>query len=142
MKRRRIVVVGLSLAFAALAAGAVIVRAQQATPSGGGRASGVRAPEGVRIRVQVINATKVRGLARRATQYLRARGFDVVEMGTAKVQRDSTVVLDRSGHADWAGLVGKVIGAPVQTRPDSSRYLDVTVVLGASWRPPAEAFNP
>src|SRR6185503_7191863 len=36
------------------------------------------APDGVRVRVQVINATNIRGLARRATQVLRDRGFDVV----------------------------------------------------------------
>ena len=130
---------GLALALGGIATGAVMVRAQQ-TPSSGSH--GVRAPEGVRIRVQVINATKTRGLARRATQYLRDRGFDVVEMGTAKAQRDSTVVLDRSGHPEWARLVGEAIGAPVQARPDTSRYLDVTVLLGTSWRPPTEAFNP
>ena len=44
--------------------------------------SQVRAPEGVRIRVQVLTATKTRGLARRATMLLRDRGFDVVETGT------------------------------------------------------------
>jgi hypothetical protein len=32
--------------------------------------------------------------------------------------------------------------APVETRPDSSRYLDVTVILGADWRPPPLPFYP
>src|SRR5688500_15629435 len=40
-----------------------------------------RAPAGVRIRVRVLNATRRRGLARRATFMLRDRGFDVVETG-------------------------------------------------------------
>lgn len=138
MKRRGLVAIGLLLALGGVAAGAVIGRAQQATS----RNHADRAPDGVRIRVQVINATKVNGLARKATQYLRDRGFDVVEIGTASVQRDSSVVLDRSGHRDWAQLVGRAIGAPVESRPDSSRYLDVTVLLGASWRPPPDSFNP
>jgi hypothetical protein len=30
----------------------------------------------------------------------------------------------------------------VESRPDSSRYLDVTVLIGSSWRPPAEPFYP
>jgi len=102
----------------------------------------VRAPEGTRIRVQVLNATRTRGLARRATRYLRDRGFDVVEVGTAADQRESTLVLDRSGHPEWSALVGRLFGAPVEARPDSSRYLDVTVLLGASWRAPAEALDP
>ena len=103
----------------------------------------VRAPAGTRIRVQVLNATKTRGLARRATLYLRDRGFDVVELGTADQTSDSVVVLDRSGHPEWANLVADVLGgARVESRPDSSRYLDVTVLLGASWRPPAKPLYP
>jgi hypothetical protein len=101
------------------------------------------APSGVRIRVEVLNATRVRGLARHATMHLRDRGFDVVYVGTSQERRDSTVVLDRSGHPDWAELVASALGgARVESAPDSSRYLDVTVVLGTTWRPPAEPFYP
>jgi hypothetical protein len=101
------------------------------------------APAGVRIRVEVLNATRVRGLARRATMHLRDRGFDVVYVGTSRDARDSTVVLDRSGHPDWAALVARALGgARVERAPDSSRYLDVTVLVGTTWRPPAEPFYP
>ena len=104
----------------------------------------VRAPSGVRIRVEVVNATKTRGLARRATQFLRDRGFDVVDVGTSAQQLDTTLVLDRSGHPEWARLVAEALGGGARAveRPDSSRYLDVTVQLGASWRPPAQPFYP
>jgi len=106
-------------------------------------ATDVRAPEGTRIRVQVLNATRVRGLARRATLHLRDRGFDVVEVGTTQPARDSTLVLDRSNHPEWAALVARALGATrVESRPDTSRYLDVTVLLGGAWRPPAEPFYP
>jgi LytR cell envelope-related transcriptional attenuator len=103
------------------------------------------APKGVRVRVQVLNATSTRGLARRATELLRDRGFDVVEVGTAgpSERSDSTIVMDRSGHPDWAARVAKAMGGvSVLPRPDSSRYLDVTVLVGAKWRPPARPFNP
>jgi hypothetical protein len=97
----------------------------------------------VRIKVQVLNATKTRGLARRATMHLRDRGFDVVDIGTDPNARDSVLVLDRSGHPDWARLVARALGGgQVLSRPDTSRYLDVTVLLGGSWRPPAEPFYP
>jgi len=100
-------------------------------------------PEGARIRVEVLNATRTRGLARRATMYLRDHGFDVVAIGTARETRDSTLVLDRSNNPDWAQLVADALGgAPVESRPDTSRYLDVTVLLGATWHPPAEPFYP
>jgi len=96
-----------------------------------------------RVRVQVLNATKTRGLARRAMLYLRDQGFDVVEVGTTAATRDSTLVLDRSRHPEWARNVASSLGkAAVESRPDSSRYLDVTVLVGASWRPPAQPFYP
>ncbi|MDP1892237.1 MAG: LytR C-terminal domain-containing protein, partial [Gemmatimonadaceae bacterium] len=55
----------------------------------------------VRIKVEVLNATSTRGLGRLATAWLRDKGFDVVATGTAPSadRRDSTLVLDRSGHA-------------------------------------------
>jgi hypothetical protein len=98
---------------------------------------------GPRVRVQVLNATRVRGLGRRAMLYLRDQGFDVVEVGTTKVMHDTTVVMDRSQHPEWARSVATSLGgAHVETRPDSSRYLDVTVLVGTSWRPPAQPFYP
>ena len=104
--------------------------------------SDARAPEGTRIKVEVLNGTKTTGLARRATRYLRDRGFDVVGSGTNSEPRATTVVYDRSSHPEWARLVGRALNAPVVTRPDSSRYLDVTVILGTDWRPPPLPFHP
>ena len=101
-----------------------------------------RAPEGTRIKVEVLNGTRTRGLARRATIYLRDRGFDVVGSGTESEPRSTTVVYDRSAHPEWARLVARAINAPVVSRPDSSRYLDVTVLIGSTWRPPAEPLYP
>jgi hypothetical protein len=99
-------------------------------------------PAGVRIKVEVLNATTVKGLARKATLFLRDRGFDVVAVGTAEKQLASTIVLSRSSHTDWANLVARAFNAPMEIRPDSSRYLDVTVLVGADWRPPALPFYP
>jgi hypothetical protein len=103
----------------------------------------VRAPDGVRVRVGVLNGTKTRGLARRATMLLRDRGFDVLEMGTEPGSRDTTLVYDLLGHPDWAQRVARTFSpARVEARRDSSRYLDVVVVLGTTWRAPAQPFYP
>lgn len=137
----------------ALLAGAAIVaallvalawRADLTLPTASGSAAGAaEAPDGVRIRVEVLNATTTPRLARHATRYLRARGFDVVEIGNASEKLDSTLVLDRTGNPEWASRVAAAMdGARVEARPDSSRYLDVTVLVGASWRLPAESFHP
>ena len=106
-------------------------------------AGDVSAPPNTRVRVEVINATRTSGLARRVTRLLRDRGFDVVKYTTSSTLQDSTIVLDRSSHADWARLVGQALGgAKVEARPDSSRYVDVTVVLGTAWRAPSQPFSP
>ncbi len=102
----------------------------------------VRAPDSVRIRVEVLNASTERGLARRAATYLRDRGFDVVHIGTSSDRSDSTIVLDRSGNVEWAELIARAMGGTAVARPDSSRYLDATVLVGASWRPPPRPFYP
>jgi hypothetical protein len=91
----------------------------------------------------VLNATTTRGLGRRAMLYLRDQGFDVVEIGTSAATRDSTIVLDRTAHGDWARRVAAAMGgARVEVKPDSSRYVDVTVLIGRSWEPPAQPFYP
>jgi LytR cell envelope-related transcriptional attenuator len=98
---------------------------------------------GTRITVEVLNATKVRGLARRAAITLRDQGFDVVSTGTNRDPFDSTQVLDRTGHREWAVRAAKAMGgATVLVRPDSSRDVDLTVLIGASWHPPSQPFYP
>jgi hypothetical protein len=146
MRRWHVLVGVLVLAIVVTAAVIVQQRGSQRTKT---RATGllrvaeVRAPDGVRIRVQVLNATKTRGLARRATMLLRDRGFDVVENGTLSQQRDTTLVLDLSGHPDWANRLAQIFApAKVTARADSSRYLDVAVVIGSTWRPPSQPFYP
>ena len=146
-RRRRNRFVALAVLVAIIAAAGWAWRSRAAPGSnpiasvlGGG---GTRAPEGVRIKVEVLNATTTRGLAGRARRVLRDRGFDVVAVGTESVARDSTLVLDRSNNPEWAQLVAEALGgARVESRPDSSRYLDVTVLLGSAWRPPPEALYP
>lgn len=103
----------------------------------------VLVPDDVRIKVEVLNASGQRGLARRATFALRDAGFDVVRFTNDPVRRDSTLVLSRSGNDQWAALVARALGgARVESRLDTSRYLDVTVLLGADWRPPSKPFHP
>ena len=127
------------LGFVAVAATAAALPARRSIARSAIR-SGPNTP---RVRVQVLNATRTRGLARRAMLYLRDQGFDVVEVGTTSATQDTTLVLDRSRHPEWARNVATSLGAArVESRPDTSRYLDVTVLVGSSWRPPAQPFYP
>jgi hypothetical protein len=134
---------GRAVVAAAVVGGALLLWWRMAGSDAVGARPRPIVPEGVRIKVEVLNATKTRGLARRATFALRDAGFDVVRFTSDTTQRDTTLVLDRSGHEAWARLVVRALGTGrVESRPDSSRYLDVTVLLGADWRPPAKPFYP
>jgi hypothetical protein len=99
-------------------------------------------PDSVRIKVEVLNATGERGLARRVAQYLRDRGFDVVGIGDAPV-RDSSLVLDRTGNGEWAAWGARAMqGARVEVQADSVRYLDLTLLIGRDFRPPSQVLYP
>ena len=104
-----------------------------------------RAPKGVRVRVRVLNASNVNGLAKRATSVLRDHGFDVVEYEGAmqKTPRATTLVQTHTGHDEWSDRVIRVLGTgTTETRADSSRFVDLTVVLGVDWKAPPQAFRP
>lgn len=90
------------------------------------------APERARIRVEVKNGTGVSGAAERTTAFLRGRGFDVVDFGNAeRFDHERTIVIDRVGDAVRAREVAAALqGVPIRNEPDSTLFLDVTVVIG------------
>jgi hypothetical protein len=92
---------------------------------------------GERVRVEVLNAGGVAGMAREATEILRDAGFDVVDVGNASsFDQDTSVVLARLGRVDMAGAVAEALAiSSYIDEPDSSVYVDVTVLLGKSWDP-------
>lgn len=92
-----------------------------------------------RPRVEVLNAAGSAGLARAATRVLRESGIDVVYFGNAEsFGRDSSVVIQRAGSAADARRVAEALGIQqIRQQPDSSLYLEVTVVLGRDWSAPA-----
>jgi hypothetical protein len=86
-------------------------------------------------RVEVLNAAGTPGLARTATDYLRSAGFDVVHLGNADERDPTSVVIDRVGKPQLARAVAAALGIPhTETRVDSSRLVEVTVILGTDWR--------
>ena len=91
-----------------------------------------RALERSRIRVQVRNGSGIEGAAIRMTEFLRERGFDVVDFGNAdRFDHPRTFVFDHGGGAGSAREVAvELRGVPIQSAVDSSPYLDVTVVVG------------
>jgi hypothetical protein len=88
-----------------------------------------------RTRVEVLNGSGVPGVAAEATELLRASGLDVVYFGNAtSFDIDSSVVLDRTEREGAAEVVRRALGIePVRLEPDTTRLVDLTVVLGLDW---------
>ncbi|HUF75162.1 MAG TPA: LytR C-terminal domain-containing protein [Longimicrobiales bacterium] len=133
----------LAWALALGAAGALATGALVASRSGGGAAferAALSAPA-ERVRVEVLNAGGVSGVARDATARLRDVGFDVVHFGNARAfDSESSVVIDRVGRPDLAEGVANVLGiGNVRAEPDPNLFVDVTVLLGRTWSGPAGA---
>ncbi|MEX0912638.1 MAG: LytR C-terminal domain-containing protein [Gemmatimonadota bacterium] len=87
------------------------------------------------IRVEVLNGTRVSGLARRVTERLRDQGFDVVFYGNAgSLARDSTTILDRAGNPAAAEALGQALGVDrIVSAIDTTLYLEATLILGPDW---------
>jgi len=102
--------------------------------------------EGDRVVVEVLNTTKVLGLARAATHRLRDGGIDVVAVGSdTGAVLDSTQVLVRRGALEPGERVAAVLGVGrPRMLPDPSRLVDVTVRLGRDFlaRPAVPAGDP
>jgi hypothetical protein len=96
---------------------------------------GVAARPAGRVRVEVLNASGVPGLAAKGRTVLRDHGFDVVYVGNANgYEPDTSLVLDRVGRMELARSVADQMAIPrVYPRPDSNVFVDVTVVLGKDW---------
>ncbi|HEU0078331.1 MAG TPA: LytR C-terminal domain-containing protein [Longimicrobiaceae bacterium] len=100
-----------------------------------------KAAPGERVRVEVLNAAGIPGLARVVTRTLRERGFDVVYFGNARgFSPESTLVIDRVGREENAREVAAALEVErVRSRPDSTLLLEVTVVVGRDWKGAREA---
>jgi hypothetical protein len=104
-----------------------------------------RAPQGQRIVVEVLNASGVTGLAKRATFLLRDRGFDVVAWtNDPKGRRSETLIVDYTNKPEAAERLARVLGgARIDRGKDSlDRGLDLSVMLGSTYRPIGESFHP
>lgn len=90
------------------------------------------------IQLDVLNGSGASKLGLRFTEYLRSRGFDVVELGNYKDSNvEFTRIIDRSGNAAAAEQVAQALGVPkerITKQLDRTMYLDVSVVIGKDYR--------
>ena len=94
----------------------------------------VRADE--HIQINVINACGASGVAKKFSEFLRARKFDVPEYGNAEEVVRQSIVIDRVGDSLSARKVAYALGINperVVTEIDSSLFVRATVVIGADY---------
>ncbi len=106
---------------------------------GGDRTQGYPVPgdRSPAITVEVLNASGRSGDARVGTRLLRRAGIDVVYFGNASANGlDSTRIIVRRGSAQLGQRVRAALGqGRVEVQLDSSKLLDVSVLLGADFSP-------
>ncbi|HEV8383186.1 MAG TPA: LytR C-terminal domain-containing protein [Gemmatimonadales bacterium] len=98
---------------------------------------------GAAITVEVLNASGRAGDARIGTRLLRRAGIDVVYFGNAPESGlDSTRIIVRRGAAKVGERVREALGqGRVEVELDSSKLLDVSVLLGADFAASARSLD-
>ncbi|MEX2116002.1 MAG: LytR C-terminal domain-containing protein [Bacteroidota bacterium] len=89
------------------------------------------------IQLDVLNGAGESRLAQRLTDYLRSRGFDVVETGNFREELEKTLVIDRAGNKQAALQVAQALGIPedqIVQKIDKNLFLDVSVFIGKDYR--------
>lgn len=113
----------------------------------GTRTRPIPGDRGSAITVEVLNANGRSGDARVGTRLLRRQGIDVVFFGNAPPPPDagtldSTRIIVRRGSAKVGEQVRAALGlGKVEIDLDSSKLLDVSVLLGTDFVPPRSSLD-
>jgi hypothetical protein len=90
------------------------------------------------VRVEVLNGAGVAKLASKAADFLRAKGFDVVQTGNAPHSNfKKSIVQDRLGDLQKAQQVAAALGigeSGIIQQKNPQLYLDVTVIIGQDYK--------
>jgi len=94
-------------------------------------------PSGNTLQIDVQNGSGVGGIADKFTEFLRAKGFDVVEMGNfSSSDIKTSMVIDRAGDMRNAKRVAQSLGISekyVIQQINKNYFLDATVVIGKDY---------
>ncbi len=89
------------------------------------------------VQLNILNGCEVNGLAGQTKEYLRSKGFDVVEIGNAKEQLDKTIVINRSIDDKNARKIAYALGLDEESIIEAQEpevYLHATVILGSDYQ--------
>ncbi len=87
--------------------------------------------------LEILNATQINGLARKASELYQSFGYDVIKIDNAQeTNREHTVLIDRIGNPVVANIVGRVIKCSkietvsAEIAAGSETNADFTLILG------------
>ncbi|MBK6290219.1 MAG: LytR C-terminal domain-containing protein [Candidatus Kapabacteria bacterium] len=86
------------------------------------------------IQVDVVNASGRQGAGRHTLEFLRERGFDVVEISSTGDRPKRSLVIDRMGDKVSARKIANALGIAdtlIVTEIDSMRFVRATIMLGS-----------
>lgn len=89
------------------------------------------------IQIDLLNGCGIPGAASKVTNYLRARGYDVVEMKNYKTfDVRETLIIDRAGNLEVARKVAYALGVSdknIIQQINHDYFVDVSVVVGKDY---------
>ncbi|MEA3306538.1 MAG: LytR C-terminal domain-containing protein, partial [Elusimicrobiota bacterium] len=91
------------------------------------------ASEDTVVKVEILNASGVRGRASKITRYLREKGVDVVSFGNFPTIRKKSKIVNCSDSIRSAFKVRNILGLhnlAIYSKYDSSRMGDAIVIVG------------
>ena len=89
------------------------------------------------IQVNILNACGEKGIANQIRNYLRAKGFDVVEIGNYDKIIEKSKIFDRVGDISSAKKVAYILcinDSLVFTKIDSSLFLRASIIVGKDYK--------
>ena len=88
------------------------------------------------IQINIMNATGENRIGARFRDYLKQKGFDVVDMGNYKTEVEKSMVLDLCGDISKAKRVAEALGVSqrnVIQQLDKTKFIDATVLIGKDY---------
>jgi hypothetical protein len=88
------------------------------------------------VQINILNATGENRIGARFRDYLKQKGFDVVDMGNYKAEVEKTMVLDIIGDLNKAKRVADAIGVShrnVVQQLDKTKFIDATIIIGKDY---------
>jgi hypothetical protein len=128
-------VIGAIAAFVLLLVGQFITHTWFSPPvSSEHEKSDMLVRKGQRIQLMVLNGSGQADLARRFTDFLRARKFDVVEMSNySRSDVEQSFIIDKIRDSSAAQKVAYALGvdpAKITLQVDSNAFVDAAIVIG------------